>query len=61
MAEEAGPADQGLGEEPDSDPSTTEMSLTDLIDQIERAAFLRALDSRHGGERDSLASEPASA
>lgn len=48
MADELAPSD-GQAAPPD-DPGATprEVSLTDLIDQIERAAFERTLESRHG-------------
>lgn len=52
MADVAEPADQAPGEHSDSGSPAVEMSLTDLIDQIEREAFQRALDSRHGDDRD---------
>lgn len=60
MADEPAPAD-GQANAPD-DPGTpaSEVTLTDLIDQIERAAFERTLELRHGPSRPGGA-EPANA
>lgn len=58
MAEEPEPAGEALaGLTIDLNTSGPEMSLTDLMDEIERASFQRALDSRYGSETSSGESE----
>ena len=59
MAEESRPADQDRDNDSgDPEHSATEVTLTDLIDEIERAAFQRALDNRDGGRGQPVPGEP---
>jgi hypothetical protein len=60
MAEEGEPASGQSDDPTDADTRRNEKSLTDLIDEIERAAFQRALDGRHYFGREPGENEAAS-
>jgi len=48
MADEPAPADAQSTLPDGPDAAAPELTLTDLIDEIERAAFERTLEGRHG-------------
>jgi len=60
MADDPAPTDGQANTSDDPGNSAPEVTLTDLIDQIERAAFERTLELRHGPSRPDGA-EPANA